>query len=212
MTSVPNSPPRNFPTSGFVSIDTRRKIEEETLPSYAAEDYYPAYIGEVFESRYQIVGKLGFGVNSKIPQSGSAEILGKGSNRSNKIVSDLHRDHRYLTLKLCVRTKENGQHREITIHEHLKSQHIQHPGEGLVRSILELFEVTGPNGRHKYLLYEPLGLSFAEAARLLPENRFPKELVQRSIHLLLAGLAYLHDCGVVHTGKFLLCTLDPVES
>lgn len=57
--------PRKFPTSRFVTLDTTHKIEED-LPSYVPEDYYPVYIGEVLRSRYQVVGKLGFGVNSTV--------------------------------------------------------------------------------------------------------------------------------------------------
>lgn len=39
-------------------------IEEETLPEYRSEDYYPVDIGEVFVGRYEVVGKLGYGSNS----------------------------------------------------------------------------------------------------------------------------------------------------
>lgn len=66
MVSVPPSPRRNFPTSGFVTLNATNKIEEEEIPSYNPEDYYPVYIGEVFNSRYQIVTKLGFGANSTV--------------------------------------------------------------------------------------------------------------------------------------------------
>jgi hypothetical protein len=66
MVSVPPSPLRKFPTSGFVALNAAEKIEEEDVPSYIPEDYYPVYIGEVFNSRYQIMTKLGFGVNSTV--------------------------------------------------------------------------------------------------------------------------------------------------
>ena len=66
MATTPRSPPRKFPTSGFVTLDTTKNIEEEDIPSYIPEDYYPVYIGEVFKSRYQVVTKLGFGVNSTV--------------------------------------------------------------------------------------------------------------------------------------------------
>jgi hypothetical protein len=49
-----------------VTLDATKKVEEEDLPSYVPEDYYPVYIGKVFGSRYQVVGKLGFGVNSTV--------------------------------------------------------------------------------------------------------------------------------------------------
>lgn len=46
---------RTFPTSSFVTLNAIEKIEEEEIPSYKPENYYPAYIGEVFNSRYQIL-------------------------------------------------------------------------------------------------------------------------------------------------------------
>jgi serine/threonine protein kinase len=90
---------------------------------------------------------------------------------------------------------------EITINEHLKSNPIEHPGKNMVRSVLDSFVVAGPNGNHKCMLYQPLGMSFTEFLRLLPQNRFPKDLTQKSVQLLLIALDYLHRCHVVHTGK-----------
>jgi hypothetical protein len=56
--------PREFPTSGFVKLNHSEKIEEEELPLYVAENYYPTQIGEIFASRYQVVSKLGYGTSS----------------------------------------------------------------------------------------------------------------------------------------------------
>ncbi|KAL4791057.1 kinase-like domain-containing protein [Aspergillus venezuelensis] len=53
-----------FTTSGFVELDASQTIEEETLALYKAHQYYPAHIGEVLESRYQLVSKLGYGTGS----------------------------------------------------------------------------------------------------------------------------------------------------
>ena len=64
MSSVTPLPARHFPTSGFVKLDSSEKIEEEKLPTYVADDYFPVYIGKVFASRYQVVSKLGFGTSS----------------------------------------------------------------------------------------------------------------------------------------------------
>lgn len=58
--------PLTFPNEGFVSISTDKKVEEETLPDYVASRYYPVRIGEILRTRYQIVGKLGFGVTSTV--------------------------------------------------------------------------------------------------------------------------------------------------
>ncbi|KAH9205027.1 CMGC/CLK protein kinase [Leptodontidium sp. 2 PMI_412] len=158
-----------FPTSGFVVLDATKKIEEEDIPSYVPEDYYPVYIGEVFKSRYQVVTKLGFGVNSTV-----------------WLCRDI-REHRYLTLKIRVRTKEHDlvdlhSDREITINEHLQSNPIEHLGKDIVRRVLDSFEIASPNGNHKCILYQPLGMSFTE-----------------SVQLLLIALDYLHQCHIVHT-------------
>jgi hypothetical protein len=90
---------------------------------------------------------------------------------------------------------------ETTIYEYLKSHPIEHPGRNRVRSVLDSFEVAGPTGIHKCMLYQPLGMNFTEFLRLLPQNRFPKELTQKSVQLILIALDYLHQCDVVHTGK-----------
>ena len=58
--------PREFPKTGFEAIDPSQKIEEERLPFYNPEDYYPVRIGMVFEQRYQIVAKLGYGTSSTV--------------------------------------------------------------------------------------------------------------------------------------------------
>ena len=38
-----------------------RLLEEESFPWYGQEIFYPVRIGEVFKSRYQVIGKLGYG-------------------------------------------------------------------------------------------------------------------------------------------------------
>lgn len=42
------SKPRVFPNSGWDIIDPSIPIEEESIPTYRPEKFYPVYIGEVF--------------------------------------------------------------------------------------------------------------------------------------------------------------------
>jgi serine/threonine-protein kinase SRPK3 len=39
-------------------------IEEERLPRYRPERFYPVSIGQVFHQRYKVLAKLGFGSQS----------------------------------------------------------------------------------------------------------------------------------------------------
>lgn len=38
-----------------------KPIEEEKLPFYIRQDYYPVHIGDIYQSRYEVVCKLGYG-------------------------------------------------------------------------------------------------------------------------------------------------------
>lgn len=40
--------------------------EEETLPRYCPQHYYPVHIGETFNNRFLIVAKLGYGASSTV--------------------------------------------------------------------------------------------------------------------------------------------------
>lgn len=55
-----------FPNSGFELLDQSVELDEETLPTYLAEKYYPVNQGEIFNDRYQALAKIGYGVTSTI--------------------------------------------------------------------------------------------------------------------------------------------------
>lgn len=43
-----------------------RAFEEENLPSYDPEEFYPVHLGDTIKSRYHVIGKLGYGANSTV--------------------------------------------------------------------------------------------------------------------------------------------------
>lgn len=55
-----------FPTSGVKLLDQSAELDEETLPTYQPEKYYPVTQGEVLNGRYQTLAKLGYGVTSTV--------------------------------------------------------------------------------------------------------------------------------------------------
>lgn len=62
----PPSPPRVFANTNFEKISVDCRVEEETFSDYLSGRYYPVRIGEVFFSKYQVVGKLGYGAYSTV--------------------------------------------------------------------------------------------------------------------------------------------------
>ena len=55
-----------FPATGFAVVRDSQLLEEEQLEELHDGKYYPVRIGEVFDSKYQVVGKLGFGSTSTV--------------------------------------------------------------------------------------------------------------------------------------------------
>jgi hypothetical protein len=55
-----------FPTTGFEVFAPSEILDEERFEEFKSGRYYPVNIGEVFNSKYQVIGKLGFGVTSTV--------------------------------------------------------------------------------------------------------------------------------------------------
>ena len=62
----PPSPPIRFENTNYEVVGADSKLEEEHFEDYNTETYYPVCIGDVLASRYQVLGKLGFGVSSTV--------------------------------------------------------------------------------------------------------------------------------------------------
>ena len=51
--------------SGF-EITKTRKLDEECLLHYKTSHFYPVYLRNIFDSRYQVLSKLGYGSCSTV--------------------------------------------------------------------------------------------------------------------------------------------------
>ena len=87
--------------------------------------------------------------------------------------------------------------------DYISSIEADHPGKDRLRVVLDHFQVMGPCGLHTCLLFAPLGLTFTELRRIFPEKALNKDLLQQSLLMVLLGLDFLHQAGVVHTGSLL---------
>lgn len=60
------SPARQPPESGFEIVEDGLLLEEQSFSWYTPETFCPVKIGDVFESKYQVLGKLGYGSVSTV--------------------------------------------------------------------------------------------------------------------------------------------------
>ncbi|KAJ0415775.1 protein kinase [Aspergillus carlsbadensis] len=116
-----------------VVLNPNAKLEEETLRWYGPDRFYPVRIGDVFRSRYQVLGKLGYGGYS-----------------TAWLCKDLQ-EHEYITLKVFERDSKHGE-RETKVYKHLQSIDSDHTGSILVRQALDDFQMTSAdNASHQCL-------------------------------------------------------------
>lgn len=206
----PASPVRDFTQSNFTLLDSTEKLEEETLSWYTPDSFYPVKIGEVFQSRYQVIGKLGYGGYSTVwlcrdLQSAYPTIKQQCED------SPCSRQHAYVALKVFERNFAEGQ-RETEIYHHLNSLNIVgHAGVKLIRKALDSFQITFAEGNFECLVHPPLGMSLYDFRTQLRAKVLPEKIVKLTLVHLLLALDYLHVVAeIVHTGMNMYCPL-PIE-
>ncbi|KAH8424327.1 uncharacterized protein LDX57_002078 [Aspergillus melleus] len=176
--------PLSFSNPNFVRIPEAQKIEEETLPDYVVSHSYPIRIGEVIKERYQVIGKLGF-----------------GSTSTAWLARDM--DHRrYVMLKIFVQTSFMGQQvdNELSIYRHIEQSPTAHAGRDVIRTLLDAFDIDGPQDKHRCLVHPPLWESVLAFLRRNPVERLPSAVLAVVLHRLFLALDYLHtECQVAHT-------------
>lgn len=155
----------------------------EDLEQYRKGGFYPTYIAdEIQNGRYRIVHKLGFGSFSTV-----------------WLAQDQH-ENRLVSLKF-LRADTARETAESQILLHLRASH---SGHAFVLGLLDEFEVESPNGSHRCLVTEALGPSIGTVIYESSGNRLPRHISRAVAAQCVKGLAYLHSCGVVHGGTYLL--------
>ncbi|KAG7152481.1 Serine/threonine-protein kinase SRPK like [Verticillium longisporum] len=175
--------PLHFPSTGFPLVSDSILLEEEHLDEYKAGQYYPANIGDVYDERYQVLGKLGFGSTSTVWLARNLQ------------------EHQYVALKIY--TRDGGDLEEFQMYEALGQGNHSHPGYPHVRTALDTFKINRPDGsgvQHHCLVQKPMWDSWRDVVRWNPAGLFSEELLKAGLAKMFLALDYLHsECKIVHT-------------
>lgn len=145
---------------------------------YCPGGLHPTHIGEVFNNRYEVLHKLGFGAFSTV-----------------WLVHDLHTT-RNVSMKI-LSAEQSANSNELNVMKYLTKQGASHPGYKHIAHLLDNFYIEGPNGRHLCLITDVLGpkcFDFDERAYLGLDAPVAKNITTQ----LLTALHLLHACGVLH--------------
>lgn len=186
----PSSPKRPPKTSGFEVLDKTQKFEEERQAWYTPAQFYSVCIGEIFNARYQVVGKLGYGAYSTVWLC-----------RDLKYRRVQSAQHQYITLKVSERNSAQAA-REAEVFKHLNSLTTEHRGSRSVRMALDTFEFTTAEGSYQCLVHKPLGMHLSQLQRLFVSGTLPENILKATLTHILLALDFLHtEARLVHTGE-----------
>lgn len=91
---------------------------------------------------------------------------------------------------------------EINVYKRINEGSKKHPGRNAVRSLLDHFDVDGPDGRHRCLVHPPLWESVLTFLHRNPVRRLPVPVLAFILKRLFLALDFLHtECKIVHTGN-----------
>ncbi|CAH8517347.1 unnamed protein product [Schistosoma turkestanicum] len=171
--------------------------EQEDPRDYCIGGYHPVKIGQVYNARYHVVRKLGWGHFSTVWLCWdlcSKRFVAMKVVKSAPHYTDTALDE--IKLLSCVRESAPDD-----------------PFQNKTVQLLDDFRVSGVNGNHVCMIFEVLGHNLLKLIIRSQYRGIPLENVRSIIKQTLQGLHYLHTkCHIIHTDikpeNILVCISD----
>ncbi|GMS87041.1 hypothetical protein PENTCL1PPCAC_9216, partial [Pristionchus entomophagus] len=164
--------------------DGEKEEEVEPIEEYVPGGYHPVAIGDVYNGMYQVIAKLGFGRFStvwKCKKAHTEQLFALKIVKSAPKFAQPARDEIEL-----LRDVENGDasdpHRNKVVH------------------LYDTFNLTGANGTHICMVFEPLTCNLLKLIIKSDYKGIAIDKVKTISRQILEGLNYLHTkCQIIHT-------------
>eukprot|EP00927_Polykrikos_kofoidii_P050359 TRINITY_DN44279_c0_g1_i1.p1 TRINITY_DN44279_c0_g1~~TRINITY_DN44279_c0_g1_i1.p1 ORF type:complete len:776 (-),score=199.59 TRINITY_DN44279_c0_g1_i1:106-2349(-) len=159
--------------------------DEDDPRDYKRGGYHPVTPFQLYNARYRVLSKLGAGAFSTVWLCADEKSLGDGGPdlvamkvcKSKKSVTEQALDEIYLLERLQDDSMER--HHVVQMRGH--------------------FWHSGPNGRHKCVVFEVMGENLLALVKHHDYNGMSINMCRRLAKHTLTGLAYIHSRGVIHT-------------
>nr|XP_033773432.1 SRSF protein kinase 1 isoform X1 [Geotrypetes seraphini] len=168
--------------------------EQEDPNDYCKGGYHHVKIGDLFNGRYHVIRKLGWGHFSTVWLSW--DIQGKKFVAMKVVKSAEHYTETALD--------------EIKLLKSVRHTDPEDPKRETVVQLLDDFKISGVNGTHVCMVFEVLGHHLLKWIIKSNYQGLPLPCVKSIIFQVLQGLDYLHSkCQIIHTDikpeNILLC-------
>ncbi|GMF38347.1 unnamed protein product [Phytophthora fragariaefolia] len=170
--------------------DYSSESEEEGESSYKPGGYHRVQVGEVYNSRFEVVEKLGWGHFSTVwkcldRQTGA--MVAMKVQKSARHYTEAAKDE--IELLECTVQAARANYKSAERQEEIK-----------VVRLVDSFEHKGPNGVHVCMVFEMMGDNLLTLIKYYNYRGVPMPLVQRLTRDMMEGLAFLHGkCQIIHT-------------
>ncbi|XP_044204182.1 SRSF protein kinase 1b isoform X2 [Thunnus albacares] len=158
--------------------------EQEDPNDYCRGGYHHVKIGDLFNGRYHVIRKLGWGHFSTV-----------------WLAWDIQ-DKRFVAMKV-VKSAEHYTETaldEIKLLKSVRNTDPSDPSREKVVQLLDDFKISGMNGTHVCMVFEVLGYHLLKWIIKSNYQGLPLPCVKSIIRQVLQGLDYLHTkCKIIHT-------------
>lgn len=199
---------------GSDSAEDYTDDEDEGDDGYKPGGYHPVKVGEVYNQRYVVIKKLGWGHFSTVWMVKDRKVIATSESDSHK--------NKFYALKI----QKSAEHYteaamdEVELLDCVASERKQceasigldsiDPDGVTTREIVEhskhvatlhdSFFHTGPNGRHMCMVFTMLGCNLLSVIKSFNYRGIPIPVVKKMIRGICMGLDFLHrKCSIIHT-------------